>query len=191
MNQNSPLRRTKFTRPPALRMKEIDIIALQNKSHKYRLFPRNSPSEDNWTNFWITRNELMKKIKNKKSSFYKRILTLKNKEEIWKIVYRVLNPSGKTPNAYTNELKKYFNETATCLITTKTHNKDEIKNLMESFSEKLMNFNYILFRIKTLCNLSSFYEMTALQDMTTYQQCSLNQLQNFHLYHLRLSLTIT
>ena len=125
MNQNSPLRRTKFTRPPAPRMKEIDIITLQNKSHKYRLFPRNSPSEDNWTNFRITRNELMKKIKNKKTSFYKSILTLKNTKEIWKIVHRVLNPSGKTPNAYTNELKKYFNETATSQpkLTTKMKSK--------------------------------------------------------------------
>ena len=69
-------------------------------------------------------------------------------------------------NADTNELNKYFNETPTCLIERKTHSKDKIKNLMGSFPEKkVMNFNIILFRMTTSRNLSSLYEMTALQDM--------------------------
>ena len=75
-----------------------------------------------------------------KTSFYKKILTSKNTKEIWKRVHRILNPSGKTPNANTIELNKYFTATATRLIVSKTYNNDELKNLMESLPRKKNEF---------------------------------------------------
>ena len=60
-------------------------------------------------------------------TFYKKILTSKNTKEIWKIVHRILNFSEKTLNADTNELSKYFNQTATRLIATKIHSKGELE----------------------------------------------------------------
>ena len=42
----------------------------------------------------------------------------------------------KTTEPDTNELNKYFNETATDLMATKTYGKDKLKNLIQSFPEK-------------------------------------------------------
>ena len=73
-------------------MKQLDIIELQ-KRDKYKFLAHNIPSKENWINFRNTRNKLKKKIKDTKTAFYKKILTLKNSKEIWKIVHPISNPS--------------------------------------------------------------------------------------------------
>ena len=75
-------------------------------------------------------------------------------------------------NADTVKLNRYVDEPATRLISSKTHSRDEFKNLMKSFPEKIMNISFILFHVKTSRYLSNFYEITALLNMATYQECS-------------------
>ena len=72
INQHGPLKRTKFTRPPAPSIKELDIIALQTKRNKYRFLAHNSPNKENRTNFRNTGNKLMKKLKIQNHHFTKR-----------------------------------------------------------------------------------------------------------------------
>ena len=109
IDRHAPLKRTKFTRPPAPWTKQLDIIELQKQRDKYRFLAHNIPSKENWINFRNARNKLKKKIKDTKTAFYNKILTSKNSKEIWKIVHRILNPSDKTLQADTKELNKYFN----------------------------------------------------------------------------------
>ena len=70
-------------------MKQLDIIELQKQRDKYRFLAHNIPSKENWINFRNARNKLKKKIKDTKAAFNKKILTLKNLKEIWKIVHRI------------------------------------------------------------------------------------------------------
>ena len=137
---HAPLKRTKFTRPPAPWMKQLDITELQKQRNKYRFLAHNIPSKENWTNFRNVRNMLKKKINGTKTAFYKNILTPKNSKEIWKIVHRIFHPSNKTLEADTNELNKYFNQTGKCLTTTKPHSNDELKNLIGTFTGKNNGF---------------------------------------------------
>ena len=88
IDRHAPLKRTKFTRPPAPWTKQLDIIELQKQRDKYRFLAHNIPSKENWINFRNARNKLKKKIKDTKTAFYKKILTSKNTNEIWKIVHR-------------------------------------------------------------------------------------------------------
>ena len=101
IDRHAPLKRTKFTRPAAPWMKQIDIIELQKQCHKYSI-----PSKESWIYFRNARNKLKKKIKETKTEFYKKILTSKNSKEIWKIAHSILNPSDKTLAADTNELNR-------------------------------------------------------------------------------------
>ena len=119
IDRDATLKRTKFTRPPAPWMKQLNIIELQKQRHKHRFLALNIPSKENWINFRNARNKLKTKIKDSKAAFYKKILTSKNSKEIWKIVHRILNPSDKTLVADTNELNKYFNQTGKRLTTAK------------------------------------------------------------------------
>ena len=133
IDHHAPLKRTKFTIPPAPWMK-LDIIELEKQRDKYRFLAHNIPSKENWRNFRNASNKLKKKIKDTKTEFYKKILTSKNSKEIWKIVHRILSPSDKTLEADTNELNQYFNETGKRLTTIKPHSNDELKNLMKMLS---------------------------------------------------------
>ena len=75
---HAPLKKAKFTRPPAPWMKQLDIIQLQKQRDKYRFRAHNIPSKENWINFRNARNKLKRKIKDTKTAFYKKILTSKN-----------------------------------------------------------------------------------------------------------------
>ena len=140
IDRHAPLKRTKFTRPPAPWMKQLDIIELQKQCDKYIFLAHNIPIKENWINFRNARNALKKKIKDTKAAFYKKILTSKNSKKIWKIVYRILNPSDKTCEADTNELTKYFNQTGKRLTTTKPQGNDKLKYLIGSFPDKNNGF---------------------------------------------------
>ena len=70
IDRDATLKRTKFTRPPALRMKQLNIIELQKQRDKYRFLAHNIPIKENWTNFRNARNKLNKKIKDIKTAFY-------------------------------------------------------------------------------------------------------------------------
>ena len=138
IDHHAPLKRTKFTIPPAPWMK-LDIIELEKQRDKYRFLAHNIPSKENWRNFRNASNKLKKKIKDTKTEFYKKILTSKNSKEIWKIVHRILNPSDKTLEADTKELNNYFNQTGKRL-TKKQHSSDELKYLVGSFPDKNNGF---------------------------------------------------
>ena len=109
IDRHAPLKRTKSTRPSVPLMKQLHIIELQKQRDKYRFLAHNIPNKENWINFRNARNKLKKKIKDTKTAFYKKILTSKNSNEIWRIVHRILNPNEKTLEADTNELSKCFN----------------------------------------------------------------------------------
>ena len=47
----APLKRTKFTRPPAPWMKQLDIIELRKQWDKYRFLAHNILSKEYWINF--------------------------------------------------------------------------------------------------------------------------------------------
>ena len=70
IDRHAPLKRTKFTRPPAPWIKQLDIIELQKQRDKYRFLAHNIPSKENWINFRNARNKLKKKIKETKTAFY-------------------------------------------------------------------------------------------------------------------------
>ena len=70
IDRDATLKRTKFTRPPAPRMKQLNIIELQKQRDKYRFLAHNIPIKENWTNFRNARNKLNKKIKDIKTAFY-------------------------------------------------------------------------------------------------------------------------
>ena len=77
IDRHVSLKRTKFTRPPAPWMKQLDIELLKQRD-KYRFLAHNMPSKEKWINFRNSRNKLKKRIKDTKTTFYKKILALKN-----------------------------------------------------------------------------------------------------------------
>ena len=75
-------------------------------------------------------------MKETKAAFFKKILSSKRFKEIWKVVDRFLKLNGKHLKFDTNKLNKYFDETATRLVSQKSMNKRELKSLIGLFNGK-------------------------------------------------------
>ena len=63
LSRHAPIKRTKFTRPPAPWMKTLNIINLQKKINELRSMVQRTQTESGWELFRNTRNELKYKIK--------------------------------------------------------------------------------------------------------------------------------
>ena len=86
------IKKTKFTRPPAPCMKDLDIVALQNQRNKLKYEAYSKRTRSAWVAYRKVRNEIKQKINTTKTSFYKNILNSKNTKDIWKVIRRILNP---------------------------------------------------------------------------------------------------
>ena len=97
----------KFTRPPALWMKRLDIVNLQKKRSELRTTTHRTQTQSDWELFRNTRNELKYKIKSAKRTFYKKALASKNSKTIWRTIYRILKPNPERCTASPTSLKNY------------------------------------------------------------------------------------
>ena len=69
------------------------------------------------------------KIKDTKTAFFKKILSSKNCNEIWKVVHRVLKPNDNTLKVDTNKLIKYLNDTPSKACLSEINEQKRIKKL--------------------------------------------------------------
>ena len=117
IDKHAPLVKTKFTRPAAPWTKDIKINKLQRERDHWRHEAHKNATDENWGNFRESRNKIKKAIKEKKTQFYRKVLSLKNSKEIWKVIHRILNPSMSTPQAGPSPLNKLLNKTAERLVS--------------------------------------------------------------------------
>ena len=83
IERHAPLVKTKFTHPFAPWMKQLDTADLQKRKRvNYRFLAHHSPTEENWAKFRDIRNTLKSRIKETKTTFYKKILSPKNCKKI-------------------------------------------------------------------------------------------------------------
>jgi len=126
IDNHAPLTKTKFTRPPAPWMKDIQISDLQRKRDKLRKKAHETQTESDWKDYRDVRNLIKTEIKQKKTKFYKTILTSRKNKEIWKIIHRILHPSKKTLKADPKKLNVFFNETSERLVGKNKRSDQEI-----------------------------------------------------------------
>ena len=69
LSRHAPIKRLKFTRPPAPWMKTLDIINIQKNRNELRTITYRTQTESDWQLFRNTRNELKYKIKSAKRTF--------------------------------------------------------------------------------------------------------------------------
>ena len=109
------IKKTKFTRPPAPCMKDLDIVALQNQRNKLKYEAYSKRTRSAWVAYRKVRNEIKQKINTTKTSFYKNILNSKNTKDIWKVIRRILNPKSTTSEGNVDDINKFVNSTAACV----------------------------------------------------------------------------
>ena len=97
-------------------MKDIKINKLQRQRHHWRHEAHKNPTDENWGTYRESTDKIKKAIKGKKTQFYRKLLSLKNSKQIWKVIHRILNPNMNTLQADPSALSEFFNKTAEGLV---------------------------------------------------------------------------
>ena len=140
IDKHAPLVKTKFTRPPAPWMKDIKINNLQRERDHWRYEAYKNPTDENWETYRESRNKIKKAIKEKKTQFYRKVLSSKNNKEIWKVIHRILNPNMNTLHSDPSALNVFFNKTAERLVGQNATTDDNILSHIDSLTSNHDSF---------------------------------------------------
>ena len=158
-DKHAPLVKTKSTRPPAPWMNDIKINKLQHERDYWRHEAHKNPTDENCGTYRETRNKVKKAIKEKKTQFYRNVLSLKNSKEIWKAIHRILNPNMSTLQADLSALNEFFNITAERLVGQNATTDgiilshiDLLTSSHDSFKLQKVTYNDVLKSLKSLQN---------------------------------------
>ena len=126
IERHAPIKRCKFTRPPAPWIRDLEISKLKLDCRNARFAAHQTQSDDDWQTFRTIRNSLKSKIKTAKRLFYTTALSSKRPNEVWKFIHRLLNPSRKKINFDAEKLNKHYVTTAQRLLNSKTTSTSNI-----------------------------------------------------------------
>ena len=106
INQHAPLKRTKFTRPPAPWMRDNAVVSSWIELTNLRnLLKSGNCSIDEYRK---ARNAYKKTIRLSKSRFLKKSLSSKSSKDIWKTVKKLIKPQYRRMQQHPDELNQYF-----------------------------------------------------------------------------------
>ena len=153
---HAPLKRTKFTRPPAPWMKDPKITNLQSQRNILRKKAFETQNDDDMQRYRDTRNRLKKSISSVKHDFYKTALSSKKPKLVWRTIHRILKPNIRKITATANDLNNYFCNVAENLTGKNT---EEIAKLPTEdteteiiFKMKPVTYHDIIKEIKSIRN---------------------------------------
>ena len=156
LSRHAPIKRTKFTRPPAPWMKTLDIINLQKKRNELRTAARRTQTESDWELFRNTKNELKYKIISAKRTFYKKALESKNLKTIWRTIYRILKPNPERCTASPTPLNNCYSSLAADLTgftsTSESNVPSNINENQDTFTLKLTTVKKEINNLKNGCS---------------------------------------
>ena len=129
ISEHAPIKRTKFTRPPATWLKDPEISKAKNVLDNLRT-KSHDLNHSNLTvrqNYQTAGNRYKKTIKSKKASFLRKALSSRNPKEVRETVHRILDPPKKCINQNPERFNEYFTELASKLINKENVAFDQTK----------------------------------------------------------------
>ena len=100
ISEHAPIKRTKFTRPPARWLKDPEICKAKNVLDNLQTKLRDLNHSDLTVrqNYQTARNRCKKRFRSKKVSLLQKALSSRNPKEVWETVHRILDPPKKCIN---------------------------------------------------------------------------------------------
>lgn len=144
LERHAPLKRTKFTRPPAPWLKCLDIQSLKIDRDKKRFTAHSTHSEHDWQKYRDVRNQLKSKIKSTKSTFIKSALSSNRPKEVWRFVHRILKPKMEVLDVNVDDLNNHFITTADRLLNSKHDSTTDLLHLLSSLPNNNINDQFVI-----------------------------------------------
>lgn len=118
INSHAPLKRCKFTRPPAPWMKDPSIVSSKLKLDELRSELKSCDDREAKHEYVETRNKLKKAIKHSRRTFYQKALSSNRSKEVWKTIRTIIKPQFKQIRQNPDTINDYFNSIAIKLSNT-------------------------------------------------------------------------
>ena len=135
IDRHAPLRRVRVTRPPAPWLKDLNIIQLQQDTNKARYKAHQTKCESDWNDFRNLRNKLKQTIKFAKRNFYRKALSEKRPDQIWKFIHRILHPKKSRINIDPSTLNDHYLSTAKRVLNASPVTTENLMQIIESFPD--------------------------------------------------------
>ena len=129
ISDHAPIKRTKFTPPPAPWLKDPEISQAKNVLDNLQTKSRDLNHSDLTVrqNYQTARYRYKKQLDRKKASFLQKALSSQNPKEVCETVHRILDPPKKCINQNPERLNEYFTELASKLINKENIAFDQTK----------------------------------------------------------------
>ena len=112
IDRHAPLRRVRFTRPPAPWMETKEIRSLQAERDKLRKAAHRTHTTAAWDAFRHVRNKLKRAIRVAREQFISKALSSKKPKEVWNVIHHILKPSQNPIRYEPDVLNRFFVGTA-------------------------------------------------------------------------------
>ena len=132
LERHAPLKRTKFTRPPAPWLKCLDIQNMKIDRDKKRFTAHSTHTDYDWIKYREVRNQLKSKIRSTKNAFIKSALSSSCPKDVWRFIHRILKPKMGVLDVDVNDLNNHFITTADRLLNSKHDSTNDLLHLLSS-----------------------------------------------------------
>ena len=122
INNHAPVRRTKFTRPPAPWMRDPNVMLKRNELNQLRQ-ARYALQHD----YREARSKYKKTLREAKSKFVKKSLSSKDPKVIWQTVRKILKPQQRRLRQDPDELNEYYANLASTITNKANKSLDSIR----------------------------------------------------------------
>ena len=127
INKHAPSMKTKFTRLPGLWTKYFEINKLQRDRDHWRHEVHSKQKPQPWEKFRAISNKIKMVINEKKASFYK--------NDIWKVIHRILSPNPKRLKVDPEKLNEFFNKAAEQLVGKRKADNATLRSYISSLKD--------------------------------------------------------
>ena len=144
INEHSPLRRVKLTRPIAPWMNDPKITSLHKSMETLRKQYQLTKLDSDQEHYRDARNTLKKTIKNCKACFLRNALSAKQPKHVWNTVNRILNKQHSRTKHQPTDLNNYFS-TQAARLTNKENKPTDYNSFFDSLvSDTSENDSFVI-----------------------------------------------
>ena len=132
---HAPTGLVNLTHPITPWMKNPTIVSDRQKLEQSRIKSRDSKNPKEHQKYLENKKQSKKTIKDKKNSFFRKVLSSKNPKSVSNSIDRILNKQQKGVNHEPSEMSNYFSKLAANL-TSKVNNESNLTTLVKSLPDE-------------------------------------------------------
>ena len=143
LESHAPTGRVKLTHPIPPWMKDPTIVSDRQKLELSRIKSRDSKNPKEHQKYLEDKKQYKKTIKDKRNSFFRKVLSSKNPKSVSNSIDCILNKQQKRINHEPSEMNNYFSKLAVAVnLSSKENNESNLTTLLKNLPDEKYDQSY-------------------------------------------------